>query len=166
MTFPFFGGLKMKRKLQYLKVKFTLGSISVFVGFVGATIALFQWVEKTGVQYLFGNYSRYVLGFGGFSAMIFGAFLVNDAWILREILRGKYNVPTAHATTSSSTIHEEVGTPDPKHPAGETPVPKADYKQRIVRKILRSYESNEGLGSRLMRLLKRPARRETSKKPD
>ena len=152
----------MKHKIQYLKVKFFLGSISVFVGFIGATIAIFQWVERTGVQYFFGEYSRYVLGFGGFAAMILGALLVNDAWVLRDVLRGKYEVPTSYAITASSTIYEEVKPLNKIYKEVETPIHEASYKQRVVRNILRSYGFKEGIGGRLIRFFKRLVRRESS----
>jgi len=83
----------MKVEIQHLKLKFILGSITLFVGLIAANIALFHWVESTGVQYLFGDCSRYVLGLGGFAAMIFGAMLINDAWVLRSLLNGKYELP-------------------------------------------------------------------------
>lgn len=80
----------MPPKLEYLKVKFILGTITLIIGFLGGNIALFQWEERIGVQYLLGEYARYMCGFGGFAAMIFGAMLVNDAWVLRNVLMGKY----------------------------------------------------------------------------
>jgi len=98
------------QEIEYLKVKIALGSITLIVGFIGATIALFQWVERTGVQYLLGDYSRYVLGFGGFVAMIFGAMLLNDAYVLRNVLRGKY-VPS---NPTSTLPHSEIVVPKRK----------------------------------------------------
>lgn len=92
----------MEQEIEYLEVKFALGSITLIVGFIGASIALFQWVERTGVQYLLGDYSRYVLGFGGFAAMIFGAMLINDAWILSNVMKGKYGLPTNYTTAKPS----------------------------------------------------------------
>lgn len=152
----------MKHKIQYLKVKFFLGFVSLVIGFIGATIALFQWVERTGVQYFFGEYSRYVLGFGGFAAMIFGALLVNDAWVLRDVLRGKYELPTSYAISASSSIYEEVKPLNKINKEAETPIHESSYKQRVVRNILRSYEFEEGIGGKLIRFFKRLIRRETS----
>jgi len=149
----------MKHKIQYLKVKFSLGFVSVVVGFIGATIALFEWVERTGVQYFFGEYCRYVLGFGGFAAMIFGALLVNDAWVLRDVVRGKYGVPT-YTTTASTTVYEEVKSPDKIQKVG-IPIWSAGYKERIIRNILRVYGLQEGEGGRLIRFFRRLVRRET-----
>jgi len=76
----------MMPKVEYLKVKLILGSVTLLVGLVAATIALFQWGERTGTQHLLGEYSRYALGFGGFAAMILGAMLFNDAYVLRDFL--------------------------------------------------------------------------------
>jgi hypothetical protein len=36
---------------------------------------------------LLANYARYVCAYGGFGAMIFGAMLVNDFLVRREILK-------------------------------------------------------------------------------
>lgn len=80
----------MGQKIAHLKVKFTIGLVILAVGLMAANLALFQWVERTGIQYLLGGYARYVLGFGGFAAMIFGAMLINDALVLRNVLKGKY----------------------------------------------------------------------------
>ncbi len=167
MSFPpfFVGGFQLKQKIQYLKTKFILGSVSVFVGFVGATIALFQWAERTGVQYLFGNYSRYVLGFGGFAAMIFGAFLVNDAWVLRDVLMGKYGVPSSHETIASYAVSEEIETSGPAYMEIETFIPETDYKKRTVDNILRSYESDDGISGKLSRFFKR-LKSKISRKPN
>jgi len=98
----------MKRKIEHLRVRFILGSITLVVGLIAANTALFHWVERVGVQYLFGDYSRYVLGFGGFAAMIFGAMLINDAWVLRSVLKGKYELPNQriirnHKSATSSS---------------------------------------------------------------
>jgi hypothetical protein len=150
----------MKCKIQYLKVRFSLGFVSVVVGFIGSTIALFEWVERTGVQYFFGEYCRYVLGFGGFAAMIFGALLVNDAWVLRDVLRGKYGVST-YTTTTSTTVYEEVKSPDKIQKKVGIPICAASYKERIIRNILRVYGFKEGEGGRLIRFFRRLVRHET-----
>ena len=150
----------MKHKIEYLKVKFLLGSTSLVVGFIGATIALFGWVERTGVQHLFSEYSRYVLGFGGFAAMIFGSLLINDAWVLRDVLRGKYEVPT-YTTTTSTTVYEEVKSPNKVHKEVGIPIRAASYKERIIRNILRVYGFKEGKGGRLIRFFRRLVRHET-----
>ncbi len=83
----------MGQKIQRLNVKFVLGVITLVVGLVAATMALFQWVEWTGMQHLLGGYSRYILGFAGFAVMILGATLILDAWAFRSVLKGQYIVP-------------------------------------------------------------------------
>jgi hypothetical protein len=64
-----------------------LGVVSLGVGFFAANLALFNWIERTGLSYLLANYARYVCAYGGFGAMIFGAMLVNDFLVRREILK-------------------------------------------------------------------------------
>ena len=150
----------MKHKIQYLKVKFSLGFVSVVVCFIGATIALFEWVERTGVQYFFGEYCRYVLGFGGFAAMIFGALLVNDAWVLRDVVRGKYGVPT-YTTAASTTVYEELKSPDKIQKKVGIPIGAANYKERIIRNILRVHGLQESEGGSLIRFFRRLVRHET-----
>jgi len=123
----------MNHKIQYLSVKFYLGSISVLVGLLGATIALFRWVESTGLQYLFGGFSRYVLGFGGFAAMILGALLANDAWVLRAVLRGRYEVPIKYSANAFPSMYMRKDPPEDTH------------------------LERESSGGKLTRLLRRPA---------
>jgi len=147
----------LKHKIQYLKLKFSLGIVSVVGGLIGSTIALFEWVERTGVQYFFGEYCRYVLGFGGFAAMIFGALLVNDAWVLRDVSRGKYDMPTCTTTTSTTVYKELRSTGRPPKKVGIATYP-ASYKERIIRNILRVYGFKEGEGGRLIRFFRRLVR--------
>jgi len=147
----------VRQEPKYLKVKFTLGSITLVVGLIGASIALFQWVERTGIQHLFGDYSRYVLGFGGFAAMIFGAMLINDAWVLGEVSRGKYKVPTSYMTTKTATIYEEVKSPTKTHHKFETTRHPAVYKQSFIKNILEMHEFNEE--NKLVKFFKKLGRR-------
>jgi len=77
----------MKKKARYAEIRLVLGSLSLVVGFLAANLALFQWVESTGVYYLFGAYARYVCAYGGFAAMIFGAMLVDDFLVMRKIAK-------------------------------------------------------------------------------
>ena len=98
-------------KAEYLKVKFILGSVTLAVGLVAAIIALYHWVERTGIQYLLGDYARYVLGFGGFAAMIFGAMLINDAYVLRKVLKGKY----VFSNPTSTLPHNKIVVPKRKN---------------------------------------------------
>ncbi len=78
----------MTQKSEYLNLKLVLGSISLAIGLLAATFALFGWVENK-PQYLLGNYGRGVCAFGGFGAMIFGAMLINDFLILRKLVINK-----------------------------------------------------------------------------
>ena len=66
-----------------------LGVVSLVVGLFAANLALFNWIERTGLNYLLANYARYVCAYGGFGAMIFGAMLVNDFLARRESVRKK-----------------------------------------------------------------------------
>jgi len=76
--------MKMEQKTKYLKVKLVLGCFTLAVGFLAANLALFHWVERTGLYYLLGEFARYVCAYGGFGAMIFGAMLINDFLNLRS----------------------------------------------------------------------------------
>ncbi len=127
----------MEKETEYVKVKFALGLVTLIVGFIGASIALFQWVERTGVHYLFGDYARYVLGFGGFSAMIFGAMLINDAWVLSNIMRGKYRLLTNHKKTKPSVAYEEAKLPSEVYDEFQIPSSLPEYKKRILRNVLK-----------------------------
>lgn len=133
----------MGQKIEYLKVKFALGTVTLFVGFVAATIALFQWVDRTGVYYLFGCYSRYVLGLGGFAAMIFGSMLINDAWVLRAVMKGKYELSTNHLASTPEIIHEETELLDQVYDESEIFPPLPEYKEHIAKKVLKTYGSEE-----------------------
>jgi hypothetical protein len=66
-----------------------LGVVSLGIGFFAANLALFNWIERTGLSYLLASYARYVCAYGGFGAMIFGAMLVNDFIVRREFLKKK-----------------------------------------------------------------------------
>ncbi len=75
--------MKTNSKKRYpLRIRFALGALTLIAGLMGGAIALFQWIERAGTYHLYGEYTRYVLGFGSFVAMIFGATLINDSWIL------------------------------------------------------------------------------------
>jgi hypothetical protein len=73
----------MKQKIEYVKVKLALGSVSLVIGLLAANFALFNWIERTDLYYLLGNYARYLCAYGGFAAMIFGALLINDFLVFR-----------------------------------------------------------------------------------
>jgi len=89
--------LKERRKIEYLTVKFILGFTALAVGLIVSTIALFAMTENPHTYSSFGAYARYVLGFAGFVAMIAGAMLLNDVWVLRGVLKGRYELPTYDA---------------------------------------------------------------------
>ena len=127
----------MREETGYLKVKFALGILSLVVGFIGASIALFQWVERTGVQYLLDNYARYVLGFGGFAAMIFGAMLANDAWVLSNVMKGKYGLLTNYAAANPDSQYKEAKLPSEVYDGFQIPSSLPEYKKRIIKKILK-----------------------------
>jgi len=83
-----------KRKRSYIKIRLLLGLVTLLIGLWAANLALFHWVEQTGLHYLLGAYARYVCAYGGFAAMIFGGMLINDYLVLRKVLRGKDIVAT------------------------------------------------------------------------
>lgn len=74
----------MKRKASYAEIRLILGLTSVGIGLFAANLALFHWVEQTGVYHLLGEYAKYVCAYGGFGAMIFGSMLINDFLIQRR----------------------------------------------------------------------------------
>jgi len=83
-------GVEMKQKFSFLRTKFVLGLVTLVIGLIAANLVLFQWVERIGLYYLLGDSASYLCAYGGFAAMIFGAMLINDFLVLRNILKGKY----------------------------------------------------------------------------
>jgi hypothetical protein len=75
-----------------MNIRFVLGLTSLIIGLLAANLALFHWVERAGLCYLLGEYARYVCAYGGFSAMIFGAMLVNDYIRCKNVLERKTEV--------------------------------------------------------------------------
>ena len=61
---------------------------------MAANLALFNWSSPNsffyslgdGFYYLLGEYARYVCAYGGFAATIFGAMLINDFIVLRNLI--------------------------------------------------------------------------------
>ena len=49
-------------------------------------MALFGWSSPNSFFYLLGEYARYVCAYGGFAATIFGAMLINDFLVLRNLI--------------------------------------------------------------------------------
>lgn len=77
----------MKPKKTKQVVRLILGVVSLTLGFVAANLALFHWIEQTGIYYLLGEFSRYACAYGGFAAMILGALLINDFLTARNLPR-------------------------------------------------------------------------------
>ncbi len=71
-------------KAKYLKIRLVLGCVSLIVGLLAATFALFGWRTPDGFFYFLGEYARYVCAFGGFGAIIFGSMLANDFLVMRN----------------------------------------------------------------------------------
>jgi hypothetical protein len=90
----------------YLKVRLVLGLTSLLVGLWAANLALFQWIERVGIHYLFGEYARYVCAYGGFGAIVFGSMLINDYLVQAKALRnkGKLRLIVAHGTQTIPEI--------------------------------------------------------------
>ena len=78
--------LKFRRLPIYLKVRLLLGTVSLAIGLLSANLALFGWQNPDGFLYLIGEYARYVCAYGGFAATIFGAMLINDFLVLRNLI--------------------------------------------------------------------------------
>ncbi len=78
-----------KGKRSYLKIRLILGVATIATGLWAANLALFYWVERTGLQYLLGTQARYVCAYGGFAALVFGGMLVNEFLVLRKVLKEK-----------------------------------------------------------------------------
>jgi hypothetical protein len=73
-------------KASYLKVRLLLGCVSLGVGLLAANLALFGWHNPDGFFYLLGEYAHYACAYGGFAATIFGAMLINDFLVLRNLI--------------------------------------------------------------------------------
>jgi hypothetical protein len=78
-------------KASYLKFRLLLGTVSLIIGLLAANFALFGWHNPDGFFYLLGEYARYVCAYGGFAAIIFGAMLINDFFVLRASIASKRN---------------------------------------------------------------------------
>ncbi len=88
---------KPRQKVTYLTVKFILGFATLIVGLVCAGVVMFQVSGFVDVQYSSQGLNRYVLGLSSFVAIVSGAMLLNDAWVLRGVLKGRYDLPTYDA---------------------------------------------------------------------
>jgi hypothetical protein len=49
-------------------------------------LALFGWSSPNSFFYLLGEFARYVCAYGGFTATVFGAMLINDFLVLRNLI--------------------------------------------------------------------------------
>jgi galactokinase/mevalonate kinase-like predicted kinase len=74
-------------------IRFVLGFSALVVGLLAANLALFNWVERTDIRYLLGEYARYVCAYGGFACMILGSMLVN-AFAVNAVRRRRYETFT------------------------------------------------------------------------
>jgi len=106
------------QKTLYLKIRLVLGLITLLIGLWAANLALFQWVERVGLHYLFGEYARYVCAYGGFSAIVFGSMLVNDYLVHTKVSKRKAKLAIIVAPE--------------RQPLPE--IKKAERKQRITNK--------------------------------
>jgi hypothetical protein len=77
-------------KASYLKARLLLGTVSLGAGLLAANLALFGWQNPNGFFYLLGEYARYACAYGGFAAMILGAMLINDFFVLRTSITSKH----------------------------------------------------------------------------
>ena len=73
-------------KYSYLKIRLLLGTVSLIVGLLATSLAMFAWHAPDGFLYLLGEYARYACAYGGFAAIIFGAMLINDFLVWRTLI--------------------------------------------------------------------------------
>jgi len=88
---------KPRHKVRHLTVKLILGLATLIAGLICAVHVMFQRTESVNALYTFGALNRYVLGLSSIIAIIAGAMLLNDAWVLREVQKGRYELPTYDA---------------------------------------------------------------------
>jgi len=82
-------------KASYLKVRLLLGCVSLVVGLLAANLALFGWRNPDGFFYLLGEYAHYACAYGGFAATIFGAMMINDFLVLRNLINDFFVLRTS-----------------------------------------------------------------------
>jgi purine-cytosine permease-like protein len=66
-----------------LKFRGLLGTVSLVIGLLAANLALFGWCVPYGSSHLLGEYAHYACACGGFAAIVFGAMMINDFFVLR-----------------------------------------------------------------------------------
>jgi len=76
-------------KAIYLEVRLLLGTVSLGAGLLAANLALFGWRKPDGFFYLSGEFARYACAYGGFTAIIFGAMLIEDFFVLKASITSK-----------------------------------------------------------------------------
>jgi hypothetical protein len=87
---PVISKIEMQQRTPYLKIRFTLGLVTLIIGLIATNFVLFHWVEQTVIYDPLGDYARYLCAYGGFAAMIFGAMVVNDFLVFRKVSKGKH----------------------------------------------------------------------------
>lgn len=101
-----------ERRRPYLRIRLILGLATVITGLWAANLALFYWVERTGLQYLLGAYARYVCAYGGFAALIFGGMLINEFLVLRKALKEKDVVMAKPSSEKPPPLPDETKKPE------------------------------------------------------
>ncbi|UCH32158.1 MAG: hypothetical protein JSV05_01855 [Candidatus Bathyarchaeota archaeon] len=104
----------MGQSPKYLEIRIIFGFVTLIVGLLAANLALFHWVEQTGLHYLLGDYARYVCAYGGFMAMIFGATLVSNLPNPIKILKKKRHQISSEDKKIEKTVTVEVRRKDRK----------------------------------------------------
>jgi hypothetical protein len=94
------------QKIKHLNKMFIVGTATLVVGFVAANIALFQWLEWFGIRNLLSDSTRYVFGLAGFAAIILGTVMMRDAWVLRNVVKGKYKQPPSPNSLRNARIRQ------------------------------------------------------------
>jgi hypothetical protein len=56
------------------------------IGLLAANFALFDWRNPDGFLYFLGEYARYACAYGGSAAIIFGAMLINEFFVLGNLI--------------------------------------------------------------------------------
>ena len=77
---------------SYLKFRLILGTVSLIIGLWAVNLTLFGWGKPDGFSYLLGEYARYVCSIAGFSAILFGAMLTKDFFVLKTPIASKRNI--------------------------------------------------------------------------
>jgi len=76
-------------RTSYLKIRTLLGIVSLVTGLLAANFALFGWNSPNGFFYLSGEFVRYACAYGGFTAIIFGAMMIEEFLVLKASITSK-----------------------------------------------------------------------------